>query len=664
METSQASEYERYVCLWRAARRLEQAIQEDDASTVAVIIATYAAKLMVQQTKNRSIDSAPERDACWIPSALQQPLQLAVEACAHSVVRLLLAKGFDPNTGQLRPDAAGEWGISLDGEPPPPPPPPPPPTEPPETAETPQRRPSEPRSELTRSESSVRSSTPEREPHERTVGVRFKLSERQSRLESAESTVLAKEPHPRALATLQQNSSFLRDLVVRISPRALFAEPAEPVRRAADDLPRPVRPPLRVNKSLAAPLTTLRSRDGEQGTFSAVYGSPAYLRRLPPLFSAVVAEDAESVAELVGYGADVNVTDEFGNTPLHVCVCRAAPDEDCLHELVEMGATVYRANNSGVCAAQLYPPLAGLQAHVVECLVGALALQAARLADEASREPRAAAQLGLIRRLHCRGISRLFAREKGREEPASSGAASRSSAETSPRSARGSVRSRSGSVRRDREHREHREHRDDADNNAKTEMDASQRSHQLLQHLRQFSSVDGPPPEEDPDRCLDSLAVISQNPEVLYHVLGHLRAELTPIIEWLEQVTDKKTHRKLSKVLHTLLKTAVSHFSLPAHGRELTRCLRQLITMAAEMVQGSQDLQFTALNLMNRVVDHTVTRDGVSGAPETESHRESPAPELSSESRRGLWQQHLLDNPSGPERPRVGLEREPNVTGK
>ena len=235
--------------------------------------------------------------------------------------------------------------------------------------------------------------------------------------------------------------------------------------------PRQVRPPLRVNKSLAPPLTMLRSRDGEQGTFSAVYGSPAYLRRLPPLFSAVVAEDAESVAELIGYGADVNVADEFGNTPLHVCVCRAAPDEDCLHELVEMGAAVYRANNTGVCAAKLYPPLAGLQAHVVECLVGALALQTARLAGEASREPRVAAQLGLIRRLHCRGISRLFAREKGREEPAAgSGAASRSSAETSPRSARGSVRSRSGSVRRERELREHREYRDEADSTAKVSL--------------------------------------------------------------------------------------------------------------------------------------------------------------------------------------------------
>ena len=40
----------RYVCLWRAARRLEQAIQEDDASTAAGIITTYAARLVVSST--------------------------------------------------------------------------------------------------------------------------------------------------------------------------------------------------------------------------------------------------------------------------------------------------------------------------------------------------------------------------------------------------------------------------------------------------------------------------------------------------------------------------------------------------------------------------------------------------------------------------------------
>ena len=43
---------------------------------------------------------------------------------------------------------------------------------------------------------------------------------------------------------------------------------------------------------------------------------------------------------------------------------------------------------------------------------------------------------------------------------------------------------------------------------------------------------------------------------MLYHVLSHLRAELTSIVEWLEQVADKRTHRKLSKVLHTLLKVS------------------------------------------------------------------------------------------------------------
>ncbi|XP_037093111.1 uncharacterized protein LOC119112910 [Pollicipes pollicipes] len=525
MDGGQTSEYDRYVCLWRAARRLEQAIQEDDSSTVATIIATYAQKLMVQQTKSRSNDSVPEEDTCWLPSVLQHPLQLAVEACAHSVVRLLLSRGFDPNTGQLRPGTGAEW-ASQDEEAPPP-------------------------------------------------AVRFNLAGRE-RADSAERCPLAKEPHPRALALLQQNSSFLRDLVVRISPRALFAEAADESRRAS-------------------------------------------------------GEDAESVAELVGYGADVNVTDEYGNTPLHVCVCRAQPDEDCLYELVEMGASVYRANNSGVCPAQLYAPLAGLQAHVVECL------------------------LGLMRRLHCRGISRLFAREKGRDEAAAGAAASRSSAETSPRSARGSVRSRTGSVRGQR---------DDGDPAAKTEGEtAGHRSHQLLQHLRQFSSVDGAAPEEDPVRCLDSLAVISRNPEVLYHVLGHLRSELTPILDWLEHVTDKKTHRKFSKFLHTVMKTAIWHFSLPMHRRELARTLSQLISMTAEMVQGSQDLQFTALTLMNRVVDETVARAAAAVVAEAESRRDSPVPTRPPESRRGLWHQHLLDASAGAERTRRCMdEREPHIT--
>ncbi|EYC06417.1 hypothetical protein Y032_0076g1048 [Ancylostoma ceylanicum] len=80
-----------------------------------------------------------------------------------------------------------------------------------------------------------------------------------------------------------------------------------------------------------------------------------------PLGVAVRTQSSELIALLIAYGADVNLGDEDGNTPLMLAVRDSPICWPCLHTLIFFGAQVEQKNIRGICPLDLAPELKKLQ---------------------------------------------------------------------------------------------------------------------------------------------------------------------------------------------------------------------------------------------------------------------------------------------------------------
>ncbi|VDL80005.1 unnamed protein product [Nippostrongylus brasiliensis] len=85
-----------------------------------------------------------------------------------------------------------------------------------------------------------------------------------------------------------------------------------------------------------------------------------------PLGVAVRAQSSELIALLIAYGADVNLGDEDGNTPLMLAVRESPLCWPCLHTLIFFGAQIEHKNMRGICPLDLAPELRKLQQTCVE----------------------------------------------------------------------------------------------------------------------------------------------------------------------------------------------------------------------------------------------------------------------------------------------------------
>ncbi|KHJ85228.1 ankyrin repeat protein [Oesophagostomum dentatum] len=85
-----------------------------------------------------------------------------------------------------------------------------------------------------------------------------------------------------------------------------------------------------------------------------------------PLGVAVRAQSSELIALLIAYGADVNLGDDDGNTPLMLAVRDSPICWPCLHTLIFFGAQVEQKNIRGICPLDLAPELKKLQHTCIE----------------------------------------------------------------------------------------------------------------------------------------------------------------------------------------------------------------------------------------------------------------------------------------------------------
>ncbi|CAJ0933262.1 unnamed protein product, partial [Mesorhabditis belari] len=85
-----------------------------------------------------------------------------------------------------------------------------------------------------------------------------------------------------------------------------------------------------------------------------------------PLGVAVRVQSAELIALLIAYGADVNLGDDDGNTPLLLAARDSPLNWTCLHTLIFFGAQIEKKNMRGICPLDLAPELRSLQQTCVE----------------------------------------------------------------------------------------------------------------------------------------------------------------------------------------------------------------------------------------------------------------------------------------------------------
>lgn len=77
---------------------------------------------------------------------------------------------------------------------------------------------------------------------------------------------------------------------------------------------------------------------------------------LPPIFLAVALNNSAIVRELIHFGANVNVADSHGVTPLHLCLCQEHITRACLQLLVQSGAKMRAKNKQSIAPYELVDP--------------------------------------------------------------------------------------------------------------------------------------------------------------------------------------------------------------------------------------------------------------------------------------------------------------------
>ncbi|OTF76729.1 ankyrin repeat domain containing protein [Euroglyphus maynei] len=92
--------------------------------------------------------------------------------------------------------------------------------------------------------------------------------------------------------------------------------------------------------------------DGTRITYDEEYNREK-LFMLPPIFLAVALNNSVILRELIAFGANVNLADGHGVTPLHLCLCQQHISRACLRLLIYSGAKLKTKNNNNVAPIDL-----------------------------------------------------------------------------------------------------------------------------------------------------------------------------------------------------------------------------------------------------------------------------------------------------------------------
>ena len=92
------------------------------------------------------------------------------------------------------------------------------------------------------------------------------------------------------------------------------------------------------------------------------------LLRLPPLYVAVAEKNVDAIELLLSAGADVNVEDRQGNTPLHIAASELYYNDSCCKSLLRQGARINYQNKRGLTPLNIKRELSEVQKSVIQDL--------------------------------------------------------------------------------------------------------------------------------------------------------------------------------------------------------------------------------------------------------------------------------------------------------
>ncbi|RWS31390.1 uncharacterized protein B4U80_02538 [Leptotrombidium deliense] len=112
---------------------------------------------------------------------------------------------------------------------------------------------------------------------------------------------------------------------------------------------------IKMKSELSAKLRTVHLGGSEETnpvTYEEEYTRDT-LYALPPIFLATALNNAPILRELIKFGANVNIFDRHGVTPLHLAVCQERISRSCVHTLIQSGAKTNAKNKLGITPCDL-----------------------------------------------------------------------------------------------------------------------------------------------------------------------------------------------------------------------------------------------------------------------------------------------------------------------
>ncbi|CAB3400668.1 unnamed protein product [Caenorhabditis bovis] len=302
-----------------------------------------------------------------------------------------------------------------------------------------------------------------------------------------------------------------------------------------------------------------------------------------PLGVAVRSQSSEIIALLIAYGADVNLGDEDGNTPLMLAVRESPLSWPCLHTLIFFGAQIEQKNMRGICPLDLAPELKKLQQTCVEELF--------KSACSGESEPPSRSTPGPM----TKQWNRL------QVDNVSQGERSLSKAPLSPRPSAAASVSTCSMLETS-----------SAKESARRKSLVSLQLHRKTKNAKEYPVIDCVSWEQ----AWELLKKMACNPECLDNIVNSLSKFSAQMENTPSSVDRDQFDGHMGGLLHKMIHTAIEEYesSTPTYKKQkklhLTWLLSQIATFCFTFLQKSgTSRQFSALNTLNKIIDAGLVHD-------------------------------------------------------